>query len=162
MLPEERQQKLVLYAQAYDQLTTAMQEFPTEMWQFRAAPNEWTIHEIIVHIVDSEVNSYMRCRRFIAEPDKPLMAYDENQWAVALDYHNQNTESMVALFKWLRLSTYQLIQTLPAETWANTAYHPENGTMSMDDWLETYARHVPDHIEQMRRVHQAWLAQGAP
>lgn len=27
----------------------------------------------------------------------------------------------------------------------------------MDDWLETYARHVPDHIEQMEEVYAAWL-----
>ncbi|MCG8351220.1 MAG: DinB family protein [Chloroflexales bacterium] len=56
------------YGSAYNTLVTALQAFPAEMWQWRALPNTWTIHEIIVHITDSEANSYARCRRCIAEP----------------------------------------------------------------------------------------------
>jgi len=37
------------------------------MWQYRPAPDRWTIHEIVVHIADSEANSYIRCRRCLAE-----------------------------------------------------------------------------------------------
>ena len=29
----------------------------------------------------------------------------------------------------------------------------------MDAWLDTYARHVPDHVDQMETVYQAWRAQ---
>ena len=46
---------------------------------------------IVVHITDSEANSYIRCRRFMAEPAK-LMAYDEKAWATSLHYHDQVTE----------------------------------------------------------------------
>ena len=98
----------------------------------------------------------MRCRRFIAEPGQSLMAYDENQWAKALDYHKLDVDTAVALFKWLRQSSYELIQTVPDGVWQNETYHPENGQMSFDDWLETYSRHVPDHIAQMERIYEAW------
>ena len=64
----------------------------------------------------------------------------------------------VELFRWLRRASYELIQGLPEETWANRAYHSENGWMTLDDWLDTYERHVPGHVEQMEAVHRAWEA----
>ena len=105
MISQERQQKIESYGSAHAKLAEALQQFPKEMWQFRSSPDDWTIHEIVVHITDSEVNSYIRCRRFIAEPEKPLMAYDEERWAKSLDYHSQSTDDALALFKWLRGNT---------------------------------------------------------
>jgi hypothetical protein len=153
---EERTQKIESYGNAYTKLVEALKQFPQEMWSFKPTPDDWSVHEIVVHITDSEVNSYIRCRRFIVEPGKPLMAYDEKLWATVLDYHGQSTEDALGLFQWLRANTYKLIKTLPDSVWSNTVYHPENGTMTLDDWLDTYERHVPEHIEQMQRNYQAW------
>jgi hypothetical protein len=37
--------------------------------------------------------------------------------------------------------------------------HTENGVMTLDDWLDIYARHVSDHVDQMGRVFAAWQKQ---
>ena len=152
----ERRQKIELYGRATNLLTAALEQFPREMWQYRSPVDDWTIHEIVLHITDSEANSYVRCRRFIAEPGQSLMAYDENQWAKVLNYHELDVDTAVSLFKWLRQSSYELIQTVPDDVWQHEAYHPENGQMSFDDWLDTYTNHVSDHIVQMERIYQAW------
>src|SRR5512147_1545817 len=144
MTPVERQQKLAAYGEAYALLAGALKNFPHEMWLYKPGSARWTIHEIVVHITDSEANSYIRCRRFIAESGQTVMAYDEKGWATSLDYHRQSTEDALELFKWLRHNTYQLIRSLPEAVWANTVYHPENGTMTLDDWLGIYERHIPD------------------
>jgi len=78
-------------------------------------------------------------------------------WAIKLDYHGQSIEDALALFKWLRLTSYKLIKTLPEGAWSNTVEHSENGPITMDDWLVTYERHIPDHIEQMKGNYAAWL-----
>ncbi len=160
MTNPERQKKIDAYGQAYDLLKKAMDRFPKESWYYRPGPDRWTIHEIIIHITDSEANSYVRCRRFIAEPGKDLMAYDENQWATDLNYAEQNTEVSLELFRWLRKSSFDLIQTVPEDVWSHEAYHPENGTMTMDDWLDTYESHVRDHVAQMEDVYQHWKDHG--
>jgi hypothetical protein len=131
------------------------------MWTFKPSPEWWSIHEIVVHIADSEANSYVRCRRFVAEPGESVMAYDENRWAEALRYHDQDPDEAVELFKWLRLRSYRLIKALPESTWSHTVYHPENGTMTLDDWLDVYERHVREHVAQMQSVHAVWLEQRA-
>jgi hypothetical protein len=37
--------------------------------------------------------------------------------------------------------------------------HSENGEMTMDDWLDTYHRHVTDHVKQMQAVFDDWVRQ---
>lgn len=158
MTQSERLKKIESYGAAYDKLLAALSQFPREMWQFRPVPDEWTIHEIIVHLADSEAHSYARCRRFIAEPGSTVMAYDEMAWARRLNYHDQNPNAALDLFRQLRHNSYQLIQALPEAAWSNTIVHPENGVMTLDDWLDVYERHVPEHIAQMQRVLTAWQA----
>ncbi len=117
MTPEERKAKIQSYATAHQQLLSALQGFPEKMWQFRPAPDRWTIHEIIVHIADSEANSYIHCRRFLAEPGSTVLGYDESKWARDLHYHDQSTEESLELFKWLRRKSYTLIKDLPETVW---------------------------------------------
>jgi DinB superfamily len=155
----DRQSNIQTYGAGYDELTVAIAGFPREMWQYRSPVELWTIHEILVHIADSEANSFIRLRRLIAEPGLAVMAYDENGWATRLDYHAQSTDDAVQLFRWLRHNSYLLVKSLPESTWANTIQHPENGRMSMDDWLNVYARHIPDHVAQMARIHAEWQSQ---
>jgi len=159
MLSEQRVQKIETYGAAYPTLRNALYSIPQEMWQFRPDSQRWTVHEILIHIADSEANSYIRCRRLIAEPGSSVLGYDEMKWASALDYHNQSTADALELFHWLRAKSYTLIKTLPEKAWTNTVYHTENGWMSLDDWLETYERHIPDHIRQIQANYADWIAQ---
>jgi hypothetical protein len=156
MAISERSQKIETYGSAYEELAQAIQAFPREMWQHRPAADQWTIHEIIVHIADSEVNSYVRCRRFLAEPGSSVLGYDEMKWAHDLNYHEQSPEDALELFHCLRRSTYRLIKDLPPSAWLNTVNHSENGVMTLDDWLDIYAEHIPAHIRQMQGVFKDW------
>jgi len=151
-----RTQKIESYGKASEQLDQALKGLPPEMWQFKPAPQEWSIHEIIIHLADSEANSYVRCRRFIAEPGKEVMAYNEGLWAVRLGYHDQDVDEALALFKMLRQSSYKLIKRLPDSVWSNTVTHPEHGVLTFDDWLTIYEAHIPEHIEQMKKNYEAW------
>lgn len=162
MTPQQRAEKTEAYGSDYERLVAALESLPKEMWRFRDEHGCWSVHEHLIHIADSEVNSYIRCRRLVAEPGKDLMAYDENVWAESLRYHDQDVEDTLALFKWLRRKTYTLIKSLPEETWTHSAYHPENGDMTLDDWLDVYTAHVPEHIQYMRENYEAWLKAPSP
>ncbi|MEP7288269.1 MAG: DinB family protein [Chloroflexota bacterium] len=157
MSKHNRQQQLDLYGNAYTLLTQALAGFPKEMWSFRPTPDRWTIHEIVVHIADSEANGYIRLRKLIAEPGTQVAAYDEPKWASALHYSDQNPEDALALFKLLRQTSYQLVQSLPESTWAHTVEHSEAGTITLDDWLDTYADHIMAHIRQMQENYELWM-----
>jgi uncharacterized damage-inducible protein DinB len=152
----ERQKRIESYGHAHARLVEALQQFPKEMWHYRASADGWTIHEIVVHITDSEANSFIRCRRAIAEPGSAVLGYDEMQWARALRYGEQNTDDALELFKWLRGNTYKLVRSLPEGAWSNIIQHSESGPMTLDMWLDVYERHVPEHVAQMEAVFDVW------
>jgi len=163
MTKQERIQLIESYGKAYDTLVEALKEFPKEMWQWKPSPEKWSIHEIIVHIADSEANSYIRCRRFIAEPGSAVLGYDQDKWAIALNYHAQSTDDALQLFKYLRKASYDLIKNVPDKIWETaTVNHSENGITSFEKWLAIYEEHIPVHIRQMKRNLEAWKNQNKP
>jgi hypothetical protein len=155
MTDDERQRKIEEYGKAPAYLQQGLARFPRSMWKFRPSSG-WSIHEIVVHIADSEANSYVRCRRFLAEPGQPLMAYDGDRWARDLHYHDQDPDQAVEQFEILRRRSYDLIRRAPPDAWGRQCYHPENGNMTLDDWLDIYARHIPEHVQQMDEVYAEW------
>ena len=159
MITAERNKLINSYSSAYDTLVEALKKYPKEMWQWKPAPEKWSIHEVLIHITDSEANSYIRCRRFIAEPGSGVYGYDENKWAKELHYHERSIEDALELFRALRQSSDMLIRDLPDDIWQTaTVQHSESGTMTFERWLEVYEEHIPVHIRQMERNYQAWLS----
>ena len=155
-MQHERIRRIESYGNAHEKLMAGLQQFPTELWDYRDEHGCWSIREHLVHIADSEANSYIRCRRLIAEPGEQLMAYDENAWSRSLFYSDQGVDDALALFRLLRSQTYTLIRSLPDDAWSNTCQHPETGDMSLDDWLEVYESHIPEHLEFMQENYEAW------
>ena len=157
MTTQERNALIESYGNAFNILIEALKEFPKEMWQWKPAPEKWSIHEIIIHIADSEGNSFVRCRRFIAEPGSGVYGYDQDVWAKKSNYHTQSTDDALELFKWLRKMSYDLIKTMKDETWTSSyVQHSEVGKMTFEEWLKIYEEHIPVHIAQMKRNYTGW------
>ena len=88
----ERNTKIEQYGSGFKLFTTALAGIPRQAWEFARASGEWSIHEIIVHMGDSESMGALRLRKMIAEPGSVVMPYEQAKWAQALDYRNQNTD----------------------------------------------------------------------
>ena len=159
MKREEINEKIERYGRGFDLLTTALAEVPKEAWGFRPEPNEWSVHEIIVHMADSESMSALRARKLIVEPGSTLMGYEEAKWADALDYKEQSAEDALEIIRLARQSTYDLLKRQPDEVFTHSVIHPEypDSPYTFEQWLNIYARHIPDHIEQLKQSYQAWV-----
>lgn len=153
---EEKQRKLKNYSKAYEQVTELLREIPKDVWKYKPDKNKWSIHEIIIHLADSEVNAYQRCRKIIAEPNSTIVFYDQDKWAENLDYQNQNTNDAIELFRLLRKMTYELLDKLPDHIWKNEVIHSDGSVWNLEKWLDIYENHITGHIEQMRRNYFEW------
>jgi hypothetical protein len=45
-----------------------------------------------------------------------------------------------------------MLSSLPETSWARAGIHLENGLMTLDDLLATYARHGENHISQIKHL----------
>ena len=155
---DEINAKIEEYGRGFDLLTAALAEVPQEAWSFRPALDEWSVHEIIVHMADSESMSALRARKLIVEPGSMLMGYEEAKWADALDYKEQSVENALEIIRLARQSTYELLKRQPDDVFTHSVTHPEypDAPYTFEQWLNIYARHIPDHIEQLKRSYQVW------
>jgi hypothetical protein len=162
MTREDRRQVLESFGRAPALLHAALRQFPKKMWLHKPVQDRWSIHEIILHLADSEASAYVRCRRLIAEPGEPMLKMDAARWAGSLGYFHQSTREALEIIRRLRKMTYQLLITLPEQVWSNTVDHPRDGEISLQRWAEMQERHIPHHIEQMRQNHAMWLKTHPP
>jgi len=156
----ERNEKIEQYRQGYGLLGAALTEVPKEAWDFKPAPTEWSVHEIIVHMADSESMAALRARKLIVEPGSTLMGYEEAKWADALQYRKQNIDEALQIIKLVRSTTYNLLKSLPDEVFTHSVTHPEyTEPYTFEKWLTIYSNHIPDHIEQIKKNLQLWKKQ---
>ena len=154
---QERNEKIELYGRGVDFLEQALQEIPREMWQFKPAPTEWSVHEILVHLADSETNAALRARKLIVEPGGTVMGYDQDAWAVTLDYHSQSWEDALETTRLVRKTTYALLQQQPEEVFTHSLQHPEyEDPYTFEKWINIYSGHIPGHIEQIKNNYRLW------
>ena len=153
----ERNEKIELYGKGFDMLVHVLQDVPREMWQFKPAPSEWSIHEVIIHLADSESNAALRARKLIVEPGGTLMGYDQDKWAIELNYHDMDLEDALEATHIARKTTYALLKRQPEEVFSHWLKHPEmEGQYSFEKWINIYSGHIPGHIEQIQNNITVW------
>jgi hypothetical protein len=130
------------------QLTSALAD---DALDFRADPDDWSIREILAHLVDDEMY-VMRTRleRIVKEDEPHLAPHDEKRW-----YANRNTtrdalDELLADFSLQRAASLGMIRMLRDSDWARTGFQPEYGTFTGEDWLGHWATHDTTHIRQIQ------------
>jgi hypothetical protein len=152
-----RRQQLESFGRAPALLAAALRQFPKKMWLYKPSADQWTIHEIILHLADSEASAYVHSRSFIAESGSPIIKFDGAHWAGSLGYFHQSNREALEIIHRLRKMTYQLLVILPERVWEHTVEHPTQGRINLGEWIEMQERHIPHHIDQMNQNYDEWL-----
>jgi len=158
--PAERERLIRRYAEGPARLCQALARVPEAARQWRPAPGEWSVHEVVCHCADSETNAAARIRYVMAEKDPVVLGYDENAWAARFDYQSHPLEAALAVVEAVRANTAALILRLPGEAWAKEGRHTESGRYTAEDWLRIYAAHLEEHAQQIEKNLAAWEARG--
>jgi len=160
MLPEMRMKNIELYGHGFDMLMETLAQVPEEAMTFKPEPKEWSVHEVIIHLADSEAIASQQARLIVAEPGKTVMVYDPDDWANNLVYQDQDRDEALQLLKYVRAFTYRWLKTLPDEAFALSADYPgDEDPYVLDDLLFIYAKHIPIHIQQIENNVKLWREQ---
>src|SRR5437870_11485626 len=154
----ERQDRIDRYAHGPARLKAALGRVPEEARKWRPGPKKWSVHEVVCHCADSELNAAARIRYLVAEKDPVLVGYDQEEWARRFDYHQHPIETALQTVEAVRANTVALLRHLPADAWSREGRHTESGRYAVDDWLNTYAEHLEKHSGQIERNLEAWKA----
>jgi hypothetical protein len=160
MNTSERNEKIELYGKGFSMLVEMLKDIPREVWTFKPAPSEWSIHEVIIHLADSETNAALRARKLIVEPGGTLMGYDQEAWANTLNYHEHDLQDALDSVRLARKTTYELLKKQPEDVFDHIVIHPEyTEPYTFENWLNIYSAHIPGHIEQIMNNYKIWRDQ---
>lgn len=145
MHPQEA--SISAYAAGADRIRRACAGLSDSDLNTRIAPGTWSIQEIVVHLLDSDLIATHRMRRIAAEHLPLLVSYDENAFIANLPADRMDFATALELFEVHRRYTTQWLRTLPPEAFAREGIHTQRGKITLGQIVDLYASHVDHHLK---------------
>lgn len=120
--------------------------------QSRPAENEWSIKEIIGHLVDSASNNHQRWVRLQIADGLGFPDYQNHneRWVRIQRYNDRAWESLLPLWRFFNLHLSAMVREVNKNCLQNRWVINENTTVTLDDLMVDYLRHLNAHLDQVR------------
>ena len=113
----------------------------------------WTVRQVVHHLADSHINSFVRFKLALTEDEPTICDYDEQRWAETIEATDAPVSASLDLLESLHKRWVFLLESLTANEFQRKFNHPARGLLTLDTNLQLYAwhgRHHVAHIEALR------------
>lgn len=127
---------------------TKYKNWVAEQLDTRYCPDGWSVRQVVHHVVDSHMNTYILFRRAVTE-DKPIiLPYDEKQWANLADYHMPIENSLI-LLETLHKRLVYFLRNLTLLDFERKFINIDTNEASVGENIGSYAWHGKQHLAQI-------------
>lgn len=162
MTSAERHELIARYKDGYNEITKSLDGFPEKKLTDHPIAGKWSAAEILHHLADSETISGIRLRYLLVEENPLIQGYDQEVFAVRLNYNDRDIAPALDAFRSARANTAQLLDSMSEADWKREGTHSESGSYSAEDWLRIYAAHAHNHAGQIRRLRETLVKNSSP
>ena len=113
----------------------------------------WTVRQVVHHVPDSHVNALIRLKLALTEDNPTIKPYDQEAWSRLEDARSTPIETSLMLLDAIHDRWLRVLRAMSPSDFARTLYHPENGSMNLDQLLAMYewhGRHHTAHVANLR------------
>jgi hypothetical protein len=122
-------------------------------------PGTWSVQELVVHLMDSDLVGCDRIKR-VAAMDAPLLiGYDQDAFIRELHYEEVDARIACEAFRLNRLATAAVLRRLPEASASRFGIHSERGKVTLLQFVQGYADHLDHHL---KFLHEKRRALGKP
>jgi uncharacterized damage-inducible protein DinB len=146
---EDRKGYMERVAAAPAKLRAAVSGLSSEQLDTPYREGGWTVRQVVHHVPDSHMNSYVRFKLALTETEPAIKPYDEGAWALLSDTANTPIETSLRLLECLHVRWIEMMRGMSETDWARTFRHPELGLISLEKNLALYAWHGDHHVEHV-------------
>jgi len=122
---------------------------PTDILDWKPAPERWSIREVMAHLVDIERLYGVRARLMVSEdaPELPRLA--------PMGASSVGGVELLARFGALRNELVSLVKDAPASAATRVGMHEELGRVTLAQLLNELANHDLGHLRQIAELYRA-------
>jgi hypothetical protein len=114
----------------------------------------WTVRQLIHHVPDSHLNSYIRFKLALTEDEPTIKPYMEDRWAELADSRVTPIETSLTLLDSLHQRWVLLLRSFRPEDWKRTFRHPDMGLLSLDKTVALYSWHGRHHVAHITSLRE--------
>ena len=115
----------------------------------RIIPGRFTAREVAAHLAEWEPIMRERIRAAAEQPGSVVNAYDEEQMARDHEYARSDPREQAGVLIRERAITVAYVRGILPEALAQSAFHPERGEQTVEDFMNIILGHDLYHIEQL-------------
>jgi hypothetical protein len=158
LTPDQRRSDIDAIAETPARLISAVTGLTPAQLDTPYRPGGWTVRQVVHHVPDSHLNSYLRFKLTATEDEPMIKPYDEALWAELADAKTAPIEPSLALLENLHTRWVMFLRSLEPADWARLFRHPDWGRVSLDFALAQYAWHGKHHVAHITalRKRQGW------
>jgi len=118
----------------------------------------WTVRQVVHHVPDSHMNSYIRFKFALTEHEPSIKPYDEAMWANLVDARSAPVEPSLNLLEGLHHRWTLLLRSLSEDDVKRRFFHPELGVVTIDQYIALYSWHSRHHVAHITtlRKNKGW------
>ena len=128
------------------QMRAAVKGWTAEQIDTPYRPDGWTVRQLLHHVPESHMNSYIRFKLALTEDEPTIKPYDEDAWAHLSDATTAPVDVSLDLLDTLHQRWVLLLRSMTAEQWSRTFRHPDAGVLRLDINAMLYAWHGKHHL----------------
>lgn len=117
-------------------------------------PEGWTVRQVVHHVPESHLNSYVRFKLAITEDEPTIKPYFEDRWAQLDDARTAPIELSLDLLEALHKRWVWFLRSLKDKDFQRTFRHPELGIVSVDKNIALYAWHGRHHVAHITSLRE--------
>src|SRR5207302_4283395 len=157
--PTERENAIAQIAATPKRLRDAVAGLSHQQFDTPYRPGGWTVRQVVHHVPDSHMNSYMRFKLALTENEPAIKPYDEARWAELADTPATPVEVSLTLLESLHDRWVRLLRSMADVDFSRQFRHPELGAVRLDGNLALYAWHGKHHVAHITslRGRMGWL-----
>ena len=116
---------------------------------------KWSIQQVVVHCMDSDLIATDRIKRMIAEDNPTLLGYDENKFVQNLFYDDQPADLAVQIVDLNRKQFANVLRKLPESALQRRGTHNERGPVTAGKYIQSTIDHLDHHLKfiHAKRAH---------
>jgi hypothetical protein len=142
----QRNQAIEAIAALPADMRAAVKGWTTEQIDTPYRPDGWTVRQLLHHVPESHMNSYIRFKLALTEEEPTIKPYDEDAWAHLTDATTAPVDVSLDLLDTLHQRWVLLLRSMSAGQWSRTFRHPDAGVLRLDVNAMLYAWHGKHHL----------------